>query len=182
MFRLSLSMLLFVTTASLAGVYKWVDEDGTVHYSDRPSEQAETLRVPGMGRSPDTTEKATASEAEQASPSPPAGPGGGYTVFEIVQPEPNQTFRIDTGEVTVGMLLEPGLQQGHHIQLSVDGVALKDRLSSTQLVLRNLGRGSHTLTASVVDATGQTVTAAVPVSFHLRAAPPATATPDQTQP
>lgn len=41
------SLLLYSLTAGAAGVYKWVDEQGRVHYGDRPSThtQSETVHV-----------------------------------------------------------------------------------------------------------------------------------------
>lgn len=166
----ALAILLFLSASCLADVYKWVDGGGMVHYSDRPPEAVQAVQVSAIGASgpADDASEPSPSQARQSST---PGVEGTYTLFEIVQPEANQTFRIDTGEVSVGMLLEPGLQQDHQIQLSVDGVALKDNLTSTQLALRNLGRGSHTLSAVVVDAAGKVLATAIPVAFHLRPPP-----------
>lgn len=49
---LSLSLLALPCTGLLAdGIYKWVDEQGTVHYSDKkPHTQAQTLTIRSSGQ------------------------------------------------------------------------------------------------------------------------------------
>ena len=36
----------FAASAILAQAYKWTDEDGVVHYSDRPTQGAEEIQLP----------------------------------------------------------------------------------------------------------------------------------------
>ena len=85
-------------------------------------------------------------------------------------PEQNQTLRSDVGEVHVSMLLEPALQEGHRINLSVDGIPLEAPDISTQLILRDVTRGSHAIQASIVDGEGTTVISTPVVNFHMRKA------------
>ena len=60
--QLILSLLL-VSPIAVGGVYKWVDENGEVHYSDKPVENAKQMRVPGAASKPAPRPEA---EAEQA--------------------------------------------------------------------------------------------------------------------
>lgn len=39
------ALLLFLQSASYAGVYKWVDQDGQVHYGDKPADKADAKKV-----------------------------------------------------------------------------------------------------------------------------------------
>ena len=47
MMRVSLLLFSLLTGLSaFAEVFRWVDEDGVVHFSDRPHEGAETVELP----------------------------------------------------------------------------------------------------------------------------------------
>ena len=39
----------FAAVAAFSQAYKWVDEDGVVHFSDRPREGAEEVELPHVG-------------------------------------------------------------------------------------------------------------------------------------
>ena len=66
MVRLAVIASLGMTSAASAEIYRWVDENGRVHYGDQPPDQsAEALDVrPGSGPSPG--ERAARRQAEQA--------------------------------------------------------------------------------------------------------------------
>ncbi len=179
--RILLGLLLLIIVFPLqSAVYKWVDEEGNVHYGDQPVEQAEKVRIPGVikdepqlpedaGRSKETSgalEGVTESEdqAEQ-------GATAGYAEFAIVRPEEGETFRNDEGEVEVGILLSPALKEGHKIQLHVDASVVTPEFTTTQIILRKVSRGSHQLKASILNANGEPVSSASVVNFHMRKAP-----------
>ena len=44
--RILMLCVLLVTRAAAAEIYRWVDENGEVHFSDRPRPGASTVRVP----------------------------------------------------------------------------------------------------------------------------------------
>ncbi len=157
-----------------AGVYKWVDESGNVNYSDRPVEQAEDVHFPGLlpsGAAADSvTEAAAESQAEPPDEEQSGESSGSYSLFQVLEPEENQTFRSDQGEVSISLLLEPTLDAGHEIRLSLDGNPIEGRFTSTQLIIRQVTRGTHSLQASIVDRDGATVSSSNSVSFHVRRA------------
>jgi hypothetical protein len=160
-------LFLFSTTLS-AGFYKWVDSDGVVHYTDHPVEQAEELRLPGAGDHPGASDSESTKEPGESSQE--TQQTGEYTQFEVLEPEQNQTLRNDEREVRIGMLLQPALQEGHRINLSVDGILLKDHNISTQLILSDVPRGSHSLQATIIDEEGQPLISTPVVNFHMRKA------------
>lgn len=167
--RVPVLVTLALFSASLsAGFYKWVDSDGVAHYSDHPVEQAEELRIPGAGDRPGDSVTENNQETVQAGQEPQQTDG--YTQFEILDPEQNQTLRNDEGEVRVSMLLQPALQEGHKISLTVNGTPLETLNISTQLILREVPRGSHTLQATIVDVEGTPLISTPVVNFQMRKA------------
>lgn len=159
--------LFFLTSVSTAGVYRWQDADGVIQYTDRPVKDAEELRISGDENDSSQDETIPGDSVTD----PEDRPNDGYSEFQLSEPAPNQTFRTDAGEVNIAILLKPALAQGHEIQLIVDGRPLKDKFSSTQLMLSAVGRGSHTLQAKIVDAQGETYALTQVVNFHIRKAP-----------
>lgn len=61
---LALALILLSATASAAGVYKWVDDKGKVHYGDRPPASASSKSVNVESRGSSTA--GPVSEAERA--------------------------------------------------------------------------------------------------------------------
>lgn len=160
-----LPLLLSSAVGAGAQVYKWVDEQGEVHYGDLPPGGAasEPVKLPGL--STYSSPPVPATPAPQ--PAPPAA-FAGYTRVEIVQPEPGSAVRANDQRVVVAVALEPHLQEGHAIEILVDGNAVGEPFSGTTVELTGVYRGQHSLRARVVDETGKRVAESAPISFTLR--------------
>jgi hypothetical protein len=165
-----LSALLMALPAAAREVYKWVNEEGVIIYSDTYQPGAESIKV-------DDARVGRAGGAASSQPGPgaaadeaPAGDSG-YEEFVIAQPENDETIRSNEGIVTVGLTLSPTLMDGHGIQVYVDGSRIGEAsLTSTQFTLNALNRGTHSLQAKVVDESGATLISTDTISFHLRKA------------
>jgi len=156
-----------VTSPAFAAVYKSVDEEGNVIYSDQPRPGAERLKVPAVptytaAPLPPSSAKAPAAKAE-----PPT-----YTEAAIVQPSHDSTVRNNAGIVVISVLLEPALRTdlGHKIALSMDGNPLGEPGASMAIQLDNVDRGTHTLQISVVDDAGTVLASSEPTTFHMKRA------------
>ena len=147
-----------------AGVYKWTDESGQVHYTDQYQEGSESVDlpepsvykpvpVPGAAESP-------AAGAEAAAT-------GDYDVLEVAAPVQDETIRSNEGKVTVSLRLEPTLRQGDMIEVILDGEK-RGELRSAGGTLSGVNRGTHSLKVRVVDASGQELISSEAVNFHLR--------------
>ena len=156
-----LSLLCSITLA--ATVYRWVDEDGVVHYSDQPHPNAEKLQVHAA-----QTYKPSALDT-------PAGGGGNasqaaaapYRGCAIVQPQDGQALaNIDS--LTVVVQTDPQLHQGDKVYVTVDGQALNGgNPTGQQFVLSPVDRGTHTAQAQVKDASGAVQCQTPPVTFEV---------------
>lgn len=166
--RLALLFLCWLLPlAAPAAVYKWVDEEGNVVYSDKPHAGAKKLDLP-----PPTvySPPSTASEAKVA-PKKEKEDSVGYRVL-IVSPRQDETIRDNTGAVTVQMVLEPSLnaEAGHQLALLLDGIKQPGNSISSLLQLQNVGRGSHTVQIQVEDAEGKPLASSNVVTFHMKQA------------
>lgn len=160
-----LLILLLTALVANAEVYKWVDEQGNVHYGDVPpgGTPAEPLQLPGLSTYRDRT---PAPATEPAKPAP--APFAGYTKVAIVQPEPGSAVRANDQRVAVSVALEPPLQPGHAVVILLDGNPVGAPYAGTAVELSGVYRGEHSLQARIVDANGKQLAESATITFTLR--------------
>ncbi len=156
-------LLLFFCFSATAEVYKWVDADGNIVYSDKEVEGATRVE---LSKTITFTPTATASptSAQQKKPKNTLG----YTEMAITQPAMNETIRNDSGDVAVTISLISALMPGHSITLYLDGKEKMKGMTQTATTFTNLERGTHTLKASVIDQNGAVLISSITVIFHLK--------------
>src|SRR5260370_5637988 len=89
---------LVCSLALAATVYKWVDENGIVHYSDQPHPNAQQVGV-----QPAQTYKAGDIPAAPGGPAaPPAAAPPPYLRCAIAQPTLDQTFTSVASRILIG--------------------------------------------------------------------------------
>ncbi len=159
--------MLLVASASSATVYKWKDEEGRVHYSDRPVEGAEVVKSVPLTtfKSPPASSPSSANSTQQKDED-----SANYTNFAFVSPANDTTVRDNAGNIAIQLSVDPPLRQGHSIVLTIDGTPLQNKMQATTFTLSNLDRGTHTLQASIVDSEGETVTETAATTVHMRRA------------
>lgn len=150
-----LLLVLIVSSAVYAVLYKGVDSEGNVFYSDTPFEEAEKFTPPPisvMDRSEVRGDGKAAEEGAEAKK--PAV--FKYTDFDIVSPKNNATIRNEPA-VTVTLQLKPGLntEEEHSIWLLLDGKPVIKNSQGLTLQLGRLDRGAHKLQAQVRDKAGK---------------------------
>lgn len=153
-------------------LYKYIDKDGNVAYSDRkPADtNAEEIDVPEIqtypapGGSPDNIVEKKME----------AGPGTTYTTIAFASPENKQSFH-NQDAVSVELELEPQLSDGHLVQLLLDGQEVEPAGTQTDWQLYDVLRGAHTLQANIVSADGKPLQSGPSVTFYMhrsRVTPP----------
>ena len=179
-------LLVFATTlltGSLASaqLYKSVDEQGNIVYSDTPTPGAEQLTPPPLSTVKPRPVPDPASESdvklgdanpEEMAKEPEQKPPTKYTKFSIVQPNNDDTIWDNTGAVPVALMLEPPLdtENGHSIWVYVDGKAVVRKSQSLVQPLTNIDRGSHKIRAEVRDEKRKTLKRTKNVTVHLKRA------------
>jgi hypothetical protein len=87
----------------------------------------------------------------------------------FMEPEDEATVRNNLGVVTIRLVLEPALNTklGHKIQYFLDDKPHGPPVQNTAMGFSNIERGTHTLSATVIDSDEQTVMSSDTVIFHL---------------
>ena len=158
--------ILLCTTAVAGPAYRWVDENGQVHYSDRPREGAEVIALPEYRRP--TPRPAPQSDQAQPQPEQPTDPERPYSVIEITRPEAQETLWNIGGTLPVSVDLRPRLQPNHRLVVFLDGERQSFNPGSTNFQLPDVFRGMHTIQVSVVDAFDQQIVRSLPVQFMVQ--------------
>jgi len=161
-------VLILVAGVVLAQAYRWVDEDGVVHYSDRPEPGAEEVQLPEYHSSPRPTTPAPASRytrREEAAASDANQPFS-YQSLTVATPASEQTLWNIEGLLSVSLNLQPALQSGHQIRVYFDGTPRM--VSGTSFQLEEVYRGQHNLQAEVIDQTGKLMIRSEPSRFYVQ--------------
>ncbi|MDJ0699447.1 MAG: DUF4124 domain-containing protein [Woeseiaceae bacterium] len=158
-----LLVALLASAASASDIYKWVDEDGVIHFSDQPREGAERveLQPANVVRPPVRPVQRTDEDAEPQ----PAAPFR-YEKLEVVSPAAEETLWNIEGVLNVSLALTPGLQEGHQVRVYHNGEP--QIVSGTSFQLQEVWRGVHNLQAEVIDANGQMVIRSQPNRFYVQ--------------
>ncbi len=161
-------MLICATLAAAAGsteVYKTVDPEHGVEFSDTPSPGAERIVVqpPAVIDTRPPPPPVTMDESAE-----PAA-FDRYEQVAIASPADQETIRDNNGNVLVNVSVTPALQaeRGHRLALLLDGAPYGEPGTATNFALTAIDRGTHTLRAVIVDAQGATLVESPPITVFL---------------
>ncbi|WP_165831392.1 DUF4124 domain-containing protein [Abyssibacter profundi] len=139
-------------------IYRYVDEQGRVHYTDEPPPQyerkAEALTLDGVqtyeGRRLQTQPRAPRRESDDRGEV-------GYERVQLMRPASEQTIRDPSHTLTVSVQVAPPLRTklGHRLQYFLDGQPAGAPTTSTSRTLTEVYRGTHTVQVVVVDGSGR---------------------------
>jgi hypothetical protein len=152
----------FAASSALADAYTWTDENGVVHYSDRPNPGAKRIRLDSTTTVRQLPARATASAADnEPAPAPFA-----YQTLEVNSPASEETlWNIET-ELDVELTLSPELRSGHQVRVYFDGKA--QIMNSTAFTLEEVYRGAHNLQVEVIDETGKLMIRNHAIRFYVQ--------------
>lgn len=156
---------------SAGPAWRWVDADGTVHYSDRPVPGAVEVYLPDPSTPRPPPQRSTASQTgtAPASGTVPLGESAQYTRLAITSPQPQETLWNLGGTLTVEVAVAPRVQAGHRLALVYDGAQLPVPPSSgTTFTITEVYRGQHTVQAVVLDSSNTPVLRSAPVQFMVQ--------------
>lgn len=157
---------LLAAAGALAEAYTWTDDDGVVHYSDRPQPGATVVEL--ETKSPRRPRPATQPTSPGTTNNESASPDAAfsYESIEVASPAPEETLWNIGGTLNVTLSLTPALRPGHQVRVYFDGTPRT--VQGTSFQLEEVHRGVHNLQAEVIDDTGKLMIRSQPNRFYVQ--------------
>lgn len=166
---LILAGLAMSLAAASQEIWRWVDKNGTVHFSDQPgAPNAELITVlepntSDSGSGAGDSSSAVASVASDPEEDPSVSP---YDSLSIVSPTPDEVFFGGDAAVAVTAELGGTLRPDHSVVFFLNGN--RRPADGLGMELTNLARGTYFLRASILDGNGNPVITSQQTTFHVR--------------
>jgi hypothetical protein len=156
--------LLAALAAQAAVVYRWVDADGVVHYSDQPVPGAQKIIT--AGKQLNGYAAPASSSTPNVQPPRPGATAVPRAAITIVSPQAEQSFFND--EPINVVLSQRELAPDQSITWHLNGMQLADQPpTATQFVLPNPGRGTFAIAATIIDQTTGEAQTTPSVTFYV---------------
>lgn len=163
--------LLLASFSTQAEIYRGLDEEGNVTFSDKEQAGSELIPTPipnVIPRFKPEQDKATDTETQDSKDTEEAKETL-YTSFKIVKPDNGSTVIVSSGNLSISLSINPALdtKQGDYIRLYLDNRLVKSKISSLSSSIPNVDRGSHSLKAELVRKSGKVIQSSS-VQFHMK--------------
>ncbi len=164
------SMAVAADTAT-AQVYKVVDENGNVTYTDQqPKDGSEPIKLAPISviETPDYKQPARKSKKKADGKEMSVRElRRRYADFAIVSPRQEESIWYSEAALSVAWNTGKPLQSGMQVSIIVDGKQ-HSKTTSRRIVLPKLERGEHKIEAQLTDAKNRTIATAEPVIFFVK--------------
>jgi hypothetical protein len=160
-------LALLVAAGAFAEAYTWTDEDGIVHYSDRPHPGARLIELgESTAPRPQPTTGPTSTQPSNGDPDSSEAASLGYSSLEITSPVAEETLWNIGATLNVNLALTPALMPGHQVRAYFDGTP--QMVSGESFQLEEVYRGVHNLQVEVIDETGKLMIRSRPNRFYVQ--------------
>ncbi|MDT8438500.1 MAG: DUF4124 domain-containing protein [Wenzhouxiangellaceae bacterium] len=163
---LLLSLGLSLTATAQTAIYKTVDENGNVVYTDqRPDDNSEPMKLPELSVvSPvDIGDSNAVQNPEQAAP---AAQAVAVPTLRLLSPSHEQTFQNTGGVLPVSIAVDGELPPGSQLAYLVDG-EVRQTGTSTRVSLEEVFRGEHQVQVQLRAANGRVLAGTEPVTVFM---------------
>jgi hypothetical protein len=149
-------------SAQAEAVYKSVDEDGNVIYTDAPTSDAEKIQlknVQPIETAPvETTESSPVQEPQEKT----------YTKLEITSPKEGDSIYDNSGIINISLSVVPALRarEGDKLILHMDGQQI-DESKRNQFNLNGIEPGRHSFVAIIINKEEKELKRSTPVTLTL---------------
>lgn len=159
-----LTTLLLLSFPSYAGLYKGLDSEGNVSYSDKPFSNAKEITPPTI-----TVVDPVKVKPKKIIDEKPVNKKFIYRKFSISSPTDQQTI-WNNPALTVSLNLKPALNtaEGHKIWLFMDGKPIVKNSSSQTLSIGLAERGEHQLQAHIRNKAGKVIKQTKSITVHIK--------------
>jgi hypothetical protein len=161
-----LLLLISLATATHAEVYRSIDKQGNIIFSDTSSDNAEKIE---LKESYTYTPPVIIDIVNDDSPPPPVEIAVPEYSLVITAPGQNEALRENAGDITIISTITPELniERDDKLIFSLDGQLKSEVQNATSYTFTNVDRGSHIAVVSVVDITGKVIKSSKSILFHV---------------
>lgn len=170
---LTLLAIALVTSPASAKVYKFVDENGVVSFSDKPSQGSSEVKIrqtrPSNTNADDDEGEGDESVEETASSDEEGDnkrPAITYRSLQVLTPRQDKVLDPENGAVQVILLPTPSLGDNHELVISVDGRDISQG-RDVNLSVTNLPNGNHTVAGRIIDPDGKVIIQSRTINFEI---------------
>lgn len=158
-----------------AQVYKVVDKDGNVTFTDQaPGDGSEPMDLPPLSvietpeYGPTARQEAEAAKAAGEEVEVPIRTlRNQFRDFAIISPLQEESVWRPDGPISIAWSTSNQLVEGMTVQIFLDGQQQANTTAS-MIPVNGLERGEHTVTATIKDARNRTIATAAPITFFVR--------------
>ena len=163
--RILFLLWLLISLTVSAEVYKTKDKDGNVVYTDNPNTQgAEKIELREINTVPGPT------FIPEYQPSQPSQAQPFAYKLRIISPRDEVGIPVGQRDLAIAVSIEPKLREGDLLVYYMDGELLEES-QSTNIIVREIPRGSHKISVEAMDADGQSLGTSESVTVNLMRPP-----------
>lgn len=147
------TIIILLSMHASAAIYRSVDSNGIITYSDQPTVSAEAVALPKASVS--TKPPAAVSSVQAKTENTNKEKKEPYATFEMQTPKDQETIQ-NVADITLSVDIQPALQKGDTVQFFLDDHAVNDASANTSTVVSKtdndkpiLTRGTHTIYAEL---------------------------------
>ncbi len=161
-YSIALALLLLLTAVQAQHkIYKSVDENGNVVFSDQP---------PSKDAVPIVLQESNVVKIVKAQPAPMDDPNQQATApteIAILSPESEATFWGTGNDLSVQLEITPAMTPGMKIQLYIDDEHVAT-ISTSATRLQQIDRGTHTFRAELISRNGEIIATTESRTFFMK--------------
>ena len=165
--RLIFTLISLACSAAFATtIYKWVDENGVVHYSDQPHENAQKLQVSGAQTFSSSAASVPAPNLGSADDS--SAQANPYHGCVIASPQ-NQQSMPNAQSVFIRVQTDPQPRPGDRVFITMDGQGLNNsEATGLSFNVTPIDRGAHSVQAQVRGPGDQVLCQTPTITFYVQ--------------
>jgi hypothetical protein len=142
-------LLMIISLGYADKVYKSVDAQGNVVFSDTPQPDAVEIELKALqSYSPPAASRQVQATAKKSKNLPMKK--FEYSVLSIVSPPDGGTVWDNLGNITVAIGVQPQLDPGDKVRLLLDGNTVGESASQYEFLIEDVDRGEHQLEVAPV--------------------------------
>lgn len=153
----------------LGQIYKTVDADGNVSYSDNPSKNAKVIDIGPINTTPSNSKRKQAERRFEntANNSTEESQNTQYSSLKITSPASTAVIPNGLNGLNVAVSSSPSLANGHQYKLFIDDIP-RGLSSSNSFSLDRISRGAHKLEVKIVDSNNKVLKSSANVNIFVR--------------